>query len=534
MNVRRVGVFLAIALIVLASGCLVKPPAKVTFSIDKTNVPPGGTFHIIVTINNTGKVGLVGATLILGNDNFYIVQEPRFPPVLKVGEAVQLVWIVRAPPKPGVYPLQVSLELKDELKRTWTGFYGQFKIAVSKEENVPVKLKIDVSAPEFVRGGENIPVNITVTNEHDQSIELLKVSFAPLPGMKMLSAPTPPALIPPRESVTLSYTFKAPYAYREGFVSVLIQYRIGTAEKSMAKSFRVHVIWKPWEATLDQLMEAYGEEYSWTSSGHIVDRYWEEKYNSTSTFNATAFRPATLSIVGDASSEYHAALELYKWIRTTYNFTGTTRTLNPKELLRQDSISPHEAQVLITAMLRSINVPARVVSMYDGTDCTSRPITEFYTSDGWYVVDFRHGFIGTLDEYLASPYFPRVYQLVTREGQRLVALKYEEGSHGHVDITSQFTADLEERLTKVITDRVRPSLRSKFDRILNGLNGQERIYALFLFAAAPNDASLNYVLTEWEVDKIQKNIKALYEFYHDLPWREDFTYYWKIFIGEVP
>ena len=534
MDVKRVGVLLIIALIVLASGCLVKPPAKVTFSVDKTTVPPGGTFHIIVTINNTGKVGLVGATLILGNDNFYIVQEPRFPTILKVGESVQLVWIVRAPPRPGVYSLQVSLELKDELKRTWTGFYGQFKITVSTEENVPVKLQIDVSAPESVRGGEDMPVNITVTNEHDESIELLKISFAPLPGMKLVSAPTPPAILSPGESVTLSYTFKAPYAYREGFVSVLVQYRIGTAEKSMAKSFKVHIIWKPWEATLDQLMKAYGEEYSWTASGHIVDRYWEEKYNSTSTFNATAFKPATLSIVENASSEYHAALKLYRWIKATYNFTETTRTLNPKELLRQDSISLHEAQVLITAMLRSINVPARVVSLYNGTDCTSRPLTEFYTSDGWYVVDFSHGFIGSLDEYLATPYFPKVYQLITREGYHIVALKYEESLHGHVDVTGQFTTNLDERLAKVIMNRVHPSLRSKFDRVLNGLDEQERVYALFLFASAPDDASLNYVLGKWNVDKIQKNIKALYEFYHDIPWREDFTYYWKIFTGEVP
>ncbi|NJE48005.1 transglutaminase domain-containing protein [Thermococcus sp. 9N3] len=533
MKVKRTAVLLILALIVLASGCLVKPPAKVTFSIDKTTVPPGGTFHIIVTVNNTGKVGLVGATLILGNDNFQIVQEPRFPPVLKVGQSTQLVWIIRAPSRPGIYTFQVSLELRDELKRTWTGFYGHFRITVSTEENVPVRLSLNVSAPKRVFGGDEIPVTVEITNEYDEEVELLKVSFVPLPGMKVLGAPTPPRVIPPEESVTLRYTFKAPYAYRDGFVSVLVQYRVGTAEKSMAKSFRIQVVWQPWEATVEQLKEAYGENYAWTASGHIVDRYWEEKYNSSSAFNATTFKPATLAIIGNASSEYQAAVELYKWIKAVYNFTDNTTTLNPKELLRMETISPREAQILITAMLRSINVPARVVGLYNGVDCTAHPITEFYTGDGWYVIDFSHDFIGPLDEYLASPYFPRLYQLITTRGYRLVALKYGTGLHNHVDVTTQFTNDLEDRLMNVIMNRVKPSLRSKLDLVLNGLNEQEKLYALFLFASAPNEAELNEVLSEWSADKIQKNIKVLYEFYRDIPWRDDFTYYWRVFTGEV-
>jgi hypothetical protein len=533
MKVREKAVALVLALILLASGCLVKQPAKVTFSIDKTTVPPGGTFHIIVTVNNTGKVGLVGATLILGNENFKIVQEPRFPPVLKVGESVQLVWIIRAPSKPGIYPLQVSLELRDELKRTWTGFYGHFRITVSTEENVPVKLGLNVSAPERVFGGDGIPVTVRITNGYDERIELLKVSFVPLPGMKVVKASTPPRELAPGENVTLKYTFRAPYAYRDGFVSVLVQYRVGTVEKSMAKSFRLQVIWQPWKATEKQLREAYGKNYAWAASGHIVDRYWEEKYKSCSYFSPTAFKPATLAIIGNASSEYGAAVELYRWIKMVYNFTPNTTTLNPKELLRREEISPTEAQVLTTAMLRSIDVPSRIVSLYDGKDCTLRPITEFYTVDGWYVIDFRHNFTGTLDEYLASPYFPRVYQLVTTGNYTLVALKYEKILHGHVDVTKQFTENLENRLLKVIMGRVKPSLRSKLDLVLNGLNKEERLYALFIFSSAPND-ELNRVLSEWSVDRIQKNIKAMYEFYKDIPWRDDFTYYWRIFMGEVP
>ncbi|WP_456422682.1 transglutaminase domain-containing protein [Thermococcus sp.] len=533
MKVKKAVVLLALALIVIASGCLVKPPARVTFSIDKTTVPPGGTFHIIVTINNTGKVGLVGATLLLSNDNFQIIQEPKFPPVLKVGQSTQLVWIIRAPSKPGIYSFQVSLELRDELKRTWTGFYSNFRITVSTEENVPVRLTLNVSAPGRVFGGNEFPVTVRITNGYDEDIELLKVNFVPLPGMKVLGAPAPPKVIPPNGSIALRYTFKAPYAYREGFVSVILQYRIGTAEKSTAKSFRIQVIWQPWKATVEELREAYGENYSWTASGHIVDRYWEEKYNSSSLFNATVFKPATLAIIGNASSEYQAAVEIYKWIRAVYNFTDNTTTLNPKELLRKESISPKEAQILITAMLRSINIPARVVSLYNGVDCTIHPVTEFYTADGWYVIDFSHDFIGTLDEYLASPYFPRVYQLVMTKGYRLVALKYGAGLHDHVDVTNQFMDDLEDRLTKVIMNRIKPSLRSKLDLVLSGLNEQERLYALFLFASAPNDVELNGVLSEWSTDKIQKNIKVMYEFYKDIPWRDDFTYYWRVFKGEV-
>jgi hypothetical protein len=102
---RKVSLLALLVLIVLASACLFKPPAEVKFSIDTTVVPPGGTFHLIVTVNNTGKVGLVGATLILGNDNFQIVQEPAFPSMLKVGQSTQLVWIVRAPKRPGTYNL---------------------------------------------------------------------------------------------------------------------------------------------------------------------------------------------------------------------------------------------------------------------------------------------------------------------------------------------------------------------------------------------------------------------------------------------
>jgi len=523
---------LLLVVILLASGCLVKPPAKVTFSVDKTTVPPGGTFHIIVTVNNTGKVGLVGATLILGNENFQIVQEPRFPPVLKVGQTVQLVWIIRAPSKPGIYPLQVSLELRDELKRTWTGFYETFRITVSEEENVPLKLSLNVSSPGRVFGGEEIPVTVRIKNGYDEPVRLVGIGVLPLEGMEPVKVPSPPSLLPPNETVTLHYTFRAPYAYRNGFASVLVKYRVGTVEKNTATSFKLVVIWQPWRATEKQLKEAYGERFEWAVLDRVVDGYWERTYNSSSSFNSSTLGPATLSIVGNASSEAEAAERLQRWVSSAYTFTNETTTLNPKELLLRERISPVEAQVLTTAMLRSINVPSRVVSLYDGKDCTLRPITEFYTADGWYVVDFHHGFTGTLDEYLASPYFPRLYQLLTVEDYRAVALKPGDG-HGHVDVTNQFTENLEDRLLRVILERVRPSLRSRLDIVLTGLEGEERLYALFLFSSAPEE-ELNDLLAGEDPEIIQRNVRALYEFYWDIPWRDDFTYYWRILRGEVP
>lgn len=66
--------------------------------------------------------------------------------------------------------------------------------------------------------------------------------------------------------------------------------------------------------------------------------------------------------------------------------------------------------------------------------------------------------------------------------------------------------------------------------VLAGLSEEERLYALFLFASAPND-ELNIVLSTKDVDTIQKTIKALYEFYWDVPWKDDFSAYWEILRG---
>lgn len=522
---------MAVVLLVVASGCLFKPPAQVTFSVDKTSVYPGGIFHIIVTINNTGKVGITGVTLVLSRDDFRILQEPEFPKVLKVGEATQLIWVVQAPEKPGIYSLQVSLEIKDELKRTWTGFYGNFRITVTKQNLVPAKIGLEVNASKEVRGGEVVQVVLKVRNEYESPIKIFDVKISPLPGMEIRPVSQLPITIDPHDQAILKYNISTPYAYREGFVSVIVHYTLGTSRGTSITSFPLKVIWKPWEASREDLLRAYGEYYNILRENRIVDGYWEDKFNSTSAFEASFFKPIATAIVENASSEYDAALKLYQWINALYPLSENTTTLDPGRIFRKEAISPTEEQILLTAFLRSLNIPARVVSLFDGDDCTLRPITEFYTADGWYIVDVKHSFIGTLDEYIASPYFPRIYQTISQENYRIVAQMPEDAYlHEHEDVTADFTVNLDSRIYGIIRKRLHPQLVSKLDMVLAGLSEEERLYALFLFASAPND-ELNIVLSTKDVDTIQKTIKALYEFYWDVPWKDDFSAYWEILRG---
>ncbi len=534
MVMRRFALALLLVLIVVASGCLFKPPAEVKFSVDKTVVRPGGTLHVVIFINNTGKVGLTGASLVLGDDSFQILQSPKFPDVLPVGESVQLVWILRAPMKPGVYNLKLSLELTDELKRSWTGFYGQFRITVSPEAGPSDELEVEVDAPEVVGGGQQVEVTVVIKNRLEVPVELRELSFNLFEGMKIISAGTLPASVEGKGSVRVKYTIKAPYAYRDGFVSAILRYAISGAEGSTVKSFPMKVVWRPWNQSPETLQKAYGLKYHWITDEHIVDGYWEKTYNSSSVFNISRLRNVTMRIIGNSESEEEAARAIYLWMMRTYSFGDTTSTLEPLRILQQDRISYAEGQILFTAMLRSVNIPARVVTLSNGTDCTLRPMTEFYTADGWYVVDLRHYFVGPLDEYLASPYFPRLYQLVTEEGLRIVAQAPEKlNGHEHVDVTGDFLANLEDRLLRTVIERLNPELRSKIMVVMNNLDENERLYALFLLSSAPSREDLNRVVSEYSASKIEQDVKTMYEFYKNMPWRDDFTRYWKIFAGEI-
>ncbi|ASJ07573.1 transglutaminase-like domain-containing protein [Thermococcus pacificus] len=534
MGMKRILLVFPLLVLVMASGCLFKPPAEVRFSLDRTTVAPDDTIHVIVLINNTGKVGLTGANLVLGDSNFQILQEPKFPDVLPVGETAQLVWILKAPPTPGHYNLKLSLELTDELKRTWTGFYGQFLVTVSNKTPPRGELKLDVLGPETLRGGEVSNLSVTITNPLDVPIELTNIKLDLLEGMKVLSVSTMPETIHEGKTISLKYTVKAPYAYREGYISAVLRYRIGDMEKSVVKSVPLRVVWTPWNESEETLKEAYGLKYHWITDSYLVDGYWAEKYNSTPVFERSELRKKTLGVIGAAESEVQAAEAIYRWMMHTYSFGDTTSTLEPDRILLQDRISYAEGQILMTAMLRSIDIPARIVTLYNGTDCTRRPITEFYTVDGWYVVDIEHGFVGSLDEYLASPYFPRLYQMITGEGYRLVAQSPTElRGHEHVDVTGDFIADLEDRLLTVINGRLQPELRSKLMVVMNNLDENERLYALFLFSSAPSDDDLNRVIEEYSTKRIEQNVKTMYEFYRGMEWSDDFTRYWRIFAGEV-
>jgi hypothetical protein len=423
--------------------------------------------------------------------------------------------------------------LRDELKRTWTGFYGHFLVTVSKETLQPERVLLKVKAPEEITGGQQFPVSVTVVNEYNTSIQLVNASFTPLPGMKLVRAPALPPTLEPGENVTLNYTLTAPFAYRDGFVSYVLKY-FASQTRSIAESFRVTVVWEPWNASDETLMKAYGGEYHWIIDGYLVDGYWVKKFNSTSYINRESLALIGLKVINGSRSDVDAAGKVFNWILSNYSLGDVTTTLQPEKILPQDRISYAEAQILATAILRSVNIPARVVTLFNGTDCTIMPITEFYTTDGWYVIDFRHRFIGTLDSYVASPYFPRIYQLVTKGQYRIVAQSpLTLVGHEHIDVTAQFTDNLENRLVNQVLERVRPNLRSKLTLLLGEMPSDERIFALFLFSSAPSN-DLNRILDEWSANKIEKTVKAVYEFYKDMPWKEDFTYYWKIFAGEVP
>ncbi|NJE29646.1 transglutaminase domain-containing protein [Thermococcus sp. 18S1] len=534
MKMRKAILVPLLILIVVVSGCLFKPPAEVRFSVDRTVVAPDGTLHVIVFVNNTGKVGLTGATLVLGDDSFQILQEPKFPDVLPVGHSVQLVWILKAPAIPGYYNLKLSLELTDELKRTWTGFYGQFRIFVSEGAAPSDEIGLEISGPETLHGGETSTITVTIKNKLEAPIDLLDIRLDLLDGMRVVSADALPESISENGKITLRYTVKAPYAYRKGYISTILRYKIGSSEKSVIESVPLEVTWRPWNADSGTLKDAYDLKYHWITDGYLVDGYWSERYNSTPTFNRTELRNLTLKIIGNTSSEPGAAEAIYGWMMRTYSFGDTTSTLEPDKILLQDRLSYAEGQILTTAMLRSIDIPARIVTLYNGTDCTQRPVTEFYTTDGWYVVDIEHGFIGSLEEYLASPYFPRLYQIITEDGYRMVAQSPTElRGHEHVDVTGDFIANLEDRLISVVSGRLKPELRSKLTMVLNNLNENERLYALFLLSSAPNNDDLNRVMEEYSTKKIEQNVKTMYEFYRDMEWSDDFTRYWKIFAGDV-
>jgi len=522
---------LLLLLIIFASGCLIKQPAVVTFDVDRTVVKAGGTFHIIVTINNTGKVAFVDANLMINNRNFKILQKPGFPAPLKVGQKAELVWIVKAPDKPGVYTIGVPLELVDELHRTWKGFYHEFTITVVEEESeIPSgELYVDLKMPGIIEGGKLFNITLELRNVGAAPIELSEVSLKLPDGLRMINQTKIPQKLKSGESYSLVYQIKAPYQYLDGYITVIVFYFENNVKRKEIKSEHLEVIWRPWFADNETLREAYKDNYYWIKNRYLVDGYWIERFNSMP--YADVNRSYVIPIILGSKSEVDAGRRIYAWIVERYKFGDTTASIDPQKILQQNKISYAEGQLLYTALMKSINVPARIISLYNGTDCTIRSLSEFYSGGKWYVVDFRHGFIGSREEYIATPYFPRIYQLLTQGNYKLVAQAPEElRGHEHIDVGPDYLANLKDKLTTEIEKRLNPMLKTKLTLMLNGMNENEQIFALFILASAP-EKELNEMLIKYDYRDIAKTLRALYEFYKDKPWPDDFRKYWYILRG---
>ncbi|USS40205.1 transglutaminase-like domain-containing protein [Thermococcus aggregans] len=522
---------IVLAFLVLSSGCLIKEPAKVDISIDKTAVKVGDVFHVVVKVNNTGKVAIIGVNLYINNPDFRILQRPSLDAPLKVGDVAELIWIVQAPSKPGRYMVKASVEVVDELQRTWGGFYKELVMnVVENESEIPAfgVLSTSVAAPEEVEGGNEFEVKITLKNTGNAPVTVREVSLNLLDGMEVIKEPDVPVNVLPKREYTLIYVIKAPYKPEEGYLTISVVYSENGNEKRELKNKFIKVIWRPWNYDDGTLRLAYGEEYYWIALPYLVDGFWKEKFNSTSRIDRELLRNESISLVKNATSEVEAAKAVYNMIKSRYSFGDITTTTNPTNILPQNKISYEEGTLLFTGILRSLNIPARVVTLYNGNDCTENVISEFYSAGKWYVVDFKKGFFGSREEYMATPYFPRIYQMVTNELYNLVAqAPEEEEGHEHVDVSPEYLANIEDSLKEVVLERLNPTLRPKLSVVLIDMNQNERIFTLFLFASAPQ-GELNLVFQKADPKNLAKNVDALYNFYKDKQWPENFREYWNI------
>ncbi|HHI00976.1 MAG TPA: transglutaminase domain-containing protein [Thermococcus litoralis] len=522
---------IVLVLLVFSSGCLVKEPAKVEINTDKTAVKEGDIFHMVVKVNNTGKVAITGVNLYLNNPDFKILQSPSLDAPLKVGEATELIWIIQAPSKPGRYMVKASVEVVDELRRTWGGFYKELIInVVEKESEIPLfgVLSTSVASPEEAEGGNEFRVEVTLKNMGNAPITLRDISLNLLDGMEVVKEPDVPANILPGEKHALIYVIKAPYKPEEGYLTISVVYREDREEKRELKNRFIKILWRPWNYDDETLRLAYGEEYYWITLPYLVDGFWKERFNSTSRIDREMLKNESILLVKNATSEIEAAKAVYNMIKSRYYFGDITTTTNPSSILHKNKISYEEGTLLLTGILRSLNIPARVVTLYNGDDCTENTISEFYSAGKWYVVDFKRGFFGSREEYIATPYFPKIYQMITDGLYNLVAqAPEEEEGHEHVDVSPEYLANIEDSLKEVVLGRLNPTLRPKLSVVLINMNQNERIFTLFLFASAP-ERELNLVFQKADPKNLAKNVDALYKFYKDKPWPENFREYWDI------
>ncbi|AIF69838.1 hypothetical protein PAP_07240 [Palaeococcus pacificus DY20341] len=525
---------LFVAFLVLASGCIYKPPYTINFSLNKNVVEPGETFYITLTFNNTGKVAFVGMEDLSDiPDGFIVIRYPQFPRFLKVGESADLVWVLKAPLAPGTYPIKLRINFIDELHRAWFE-YREFVITVVKGSNSNSKNKEGKLLLNFgissstLEGGEEFQLTLNLTNIGDKTVKVGEVNIYLSEGIELSSQSTLPDKIPPQETVLVNYTLKAKYMHSKGYITIFVSYNEGGTEVKKVLSGDVEVLWRPWIHDRETLKEAYKDKYGWIVDPYIVDGYWIKKYKAEITGDLESLTPYIKGLTEGAKSEVDAAKNVYNWIRDNYTFGDTTTALEPINIAEQRKISYDEGQILFVGMMRALNVPSRLVTLYNGGDCTLKAVSEFYSNGEWYVVDFERGFFGSRGEYIATSFFPRLYQMLTDGGYRLVAQAPEElKGHEHIDVTGEYTAKIKETLIEEIEKRTSPTGRIQLNKILMDMDENEQLFALFLLASAPKD-ELNYVLTKYSAGDIGKNIKTIHEFYKNKPYPDDFEEYWKI------
>ena len=118
--------------------------------------------------------------------------------------------------------------------------------------------------------------------------------------------------------------------------------------------------------------------------------------------------------------------------------------------------------------------------------------------------------------------------MLTQGVYNLVAHSPEElKGHEHLDVTPEYLVNIEKDLTEGVMDKLSPVLKPRLSMVLVDMGKNERIFTLFLFASAPGD-ELNLIFEKTTPKNLAKNIDALYSFYKDKPWPEDFREYWNI------
>ncbi|AAL80584.1 hypothetical protein PFDSM3638_02285 [Pyrococcus furiosus DSM 3638] len=520
---------LVVMMVLLGLGCLIKSPAQVRFSLDKTVVTPGEYFYIVVEVNNTGKFAIVDVNLNIEGEGFLVVQRPSLTSPIKVGEATKLIWVVKAPPVPGVYPVKIYVDIKDELNRVWKGFIYETTIKVESSSNSEQKVKVEAILPEEIYGGSEFNISLIIKNNNPVPITISKIDIIAGKIKVVNTSFQKDIVVMPASSVKVVYTFQVPHQTFQDTIFFLVEYKSPeTGIAKVVKNISIRATLKPWLLNETILRDLYKEVSQWIFYDKIVDGYWEWIYNSDSTINRTYFREKILKTLETSDSDLEAGNAIFNYLITHHIFSERiVRTLNPQEIDKTPSISPIEGNILAVAYFRSANLPARIIALYNNIECTESPITEVYLEGKWFVIDLGHTYFAPRDEYIASRWFPRIYQLITQKNYRIVALKPAPIlEHSHEDITEEYVAGIEDVIEEQLQERLDRETYSKVIRIVDSLETkEERIFALFLFSSA-EPQEIKTLLSKASLENIAKTIKALYQFYYDIEWEEDFRVYW--------